>query len=120
MVLVETDGHQGEAGAQHAIAAELEQDLASFLKKIGSKDTPTGSSQPTVKIDKVEMNWDLRGEDPDRLMTAFVEPLERMTENRVQAFDNVAAGVMSLVLLSISFLTLAIVYMAMPRWSGRS
>jgi len=40
--------------------------------------------------------------------------------DRVQAFDNVAAGVMSLVLLSISFLTLAIVYMAMPRWSGRS
>ncbi len=40
--------------------------------------------------------------------------------DRVQAFDNVAAGVMSLVLLSISFLTLGIVYMAMPRWSGRS
>ncbi len=40
--------------------------------------------------------------------------------DRVQAFDNVAAGVMSLILLSISFLTLGIVYMAMPRWSGRS
>jgi len=40
--------------------------------------------------------------------------------DRVQAFDNVAAGVMSLVLLSISFLTLGIVYMAMPRWAGRS
>ena len=40
--------------------------------------------------------------------------------DRVQAFDNVAAGVMSLVLLSISFVTLGIVYMAMPRWSGRS
>ncbi len=40
--------------------------------------------------------------------------------DRVQAFDNVAAGVMSLILLSISFLTLGIVYMAMPRWSSRS
>jgi molybdate transport system permease protein len=39
--------------------------------------------------------------------------------DRVQAFDNVAAGVMSLILLSISFLTLGVVYMAMPRWSGR-
>jgi len=40
--------------------------------------------------------------------------------DRVQAFDNVAAGVMALILLSISFLTLAIVYMLMPRWSGRT
>lgn len=40
--------------------------------------------------------------------------------DKVQAFDNVAAGVMSLILLSISFVTLGIVYMAMPRWSGRN
>ncbi len=39
--------------------------------------------------------------------------------DRVQAFDNMAAGVMSLILLSISFVTLGIVYMAMPRWNTR-
>jgi len=40
--------------------------------------------------------------------------------DRVQAFDNMAAGVMALILLSISFLTLGVVYMAMPRWNARS
>lgn len=40
--------------------------------------------------------------------------------DRVQAFDNMAAGVMALILLSLSFLTLGIVYMAMPRWNERS
>ena len=39
--------------------------------------------------------------------------------DRVQAFDNVAAGVMAMILLGISFLTLGIVYMVMPRWSQR-
>jgi len=81
-----------DSDAVDKTAAELEQDVAGFLKKIGSKDSPTGGKQPTVKIDKIEMNWDLRGEDPDRLMTAFIEPLERLADNRVQAFDTIDGG----------------------------
>lgn len=71
---------------------EFEQGLAGFLSKLGAKDSPTGGKQPVVKVNKVELNWDLRGEDPDRLLTAFVEPLERLADNRVQAYDTIDQG----------------------------
>jgi hypothetical protein len=47
---------------------------------------------PKVAINKVEIVMDLRDSDPDRLMAAFVEPLERMADKRVQAYDQLEQG----------------------------
>lgn len=76
-----------------ADAKKYAESLAQFMESIGKdKKAPTTPKGPTVKIDKVELNWDLRGEDPDRLMTAFMEPLERLADRRVQAYDTLDGG----------------------------
>lgn len=73
---------------------KLTKDLANFLEGLGTKEKkPTGGRRPVVKVDKVELNWDLRGEDPDRLMTAFMEPMERLADRRIQAYDTIDQGV---------------------------
>lgn len=77
--------------------AKIEKDAKSWeerLKKALSGDPkkklPRG---PRVNIGKVEIVMDLRDTDPDRLMAAFVEPLERMADKRVQAYEQLEQGI---------------------------
>lgn len=67
-------------------AEKMEKSLRDMLSPEKGKGlkSPRG---PKVKIEKVVVEIDLRGEDPDRVMTAFVEPLERLADRRIQAFD---------------------------------
>lgn len=48
---------------------------------------------PKVNIAHLEIHQDLRDTDPDRLMAAFVKPLERMADKRVQAWEVLEEGV---------------------------
>ena len=74
-------------------AEDMAKGLADWMEKLGaSKDGPKTPTQPVVKVNKVELNWDLRGEDPDNLMVAFVKPLERLADRRIQAYDQIEQG----------------------------
>lgn len=72
-------------------AKEWEKKVADTLSGKGlDRKMPKG---PTVKIDHLTINQDLRDTDPDRLFSAFIKPLERLADQRVQPFEALDAGV---------------------------
>jgi hypothetical protein len=77
--------------------AKVEKEAKSWedkLKKALSGDPKKKIPRaPKVAIGKVEIVMDLRDSDPDRLMAAFIEPLERMADKRVQAYDQLEQGI---------------------------
>lgn len=71
-------------------AKEWEKKVADTLSGKGlDRKSPKG---PTVKIDHLTINQDLRDTDPDRLYSAFIKPLERLADQRVQPFEALDAG----------------------------
>lgn len=74
-------------------AKEMEKAIAESLKPPDGKGKKGGPRGPQVKIGKVEIIQDLRDTDPDRLMAAFIKPLQRMADQRVQAFDTIEDGI---------------------------
>lgn len=77
-------------------SSELAKGIAGAIDKLGEAGkkgkppkTPRG---PQVNIDKVNMEVDLRGEDPDRLLSALITPLEKMAEKRTQAYEQIDQG----------------------------
>lgn len=75
-------------------AAEMEKKLAESLENFGKEDPKNmkGPKGPKVQINHLTINQDLRDTDPDRLMAAFIKPLERMADQRVQAYDMTEQG----------------------------
>lgn len=53
---------------------------------------PTVPKAPGTFINKMENHWDLRGTDPDRLMSAFLPKLEKLADQRTQGFGQVPQG----------------------------
>lgn len=54
-----------------------------------------GKKVPTsgMYVNNMYNAWDLREQDPDRLMAAFLPKLEKLTDKRVQGFDVLTQGV---------------------------
>ena len=73
-------------------AKQWEDKLSKALKgdEPGKKKKPRG---PQVRVNTVNIIQDLRDTDPDRLMAAFVRPLEQMADQRVQAYDQLDQGI---------------------------
>lgn len=72
-------------------AKEWERKVADTLSGKGlDRKSPKG---PTVHIDNLTIHQDLRDTDPDRLFSAFIKPLERLADQRVQPFEALDAGV---------------------------
>lgn len=76
-------------------AEDMAAKLAKSLEDMGKEDPKDrkGPKGPKVQINHVTINQDLRDTDPDRLMAAFIKPLERMADQRVQAYDMTEQGV---------------------------
>lgn len=76
-------------------ADEMAKKLADSLENFGKedKDKLKGPKGPKVQINHLTINQDLRDTDPDRLMAAFIKPLERLADQRVQAYDVTEQGV---------------------------
>lgn len=75
-------------------AAEMESTLAKTIEDLGKEDNKKqkGPKGPKVNINHLTINQDLRDTDPDRLMAAFITPLERLADKRVQAWDMTEQG----------------------------
>ena len=76
-------------------AEDMAAKVAKTLEDLGKEDPKKqkGPKGPKVQINHVTINQDLRDTDPDRLMAAFIKPLERMADQRVQAYDMTEQGV---------------------------
>lgn len=77
-----------------AFASE-EKRLASRVRGMeqkGKRRPPTVPTAPGTFINKMENHWDLRGTDPDRLMSAFLPKLEKLADQRTQGFGQVPQG----------------------------
>jgi len=75
-----------------SLAAHIKEMLGSDDAKKNKKGrrTPHG---PKVNIQNVKIVMDLREHDPDRIMAAFVNPLERMADARIQSYEALDQGV---------------------------
>jgi hypothetical protein len=75
-------------------ASEMEKTLAKTLEDMGKEDPnkKKGPKGPKVQINHLTINQDLRDTDPDRLMAAFITPLERLADKRIQAWDMTEQG----------------------------
>ena len=75
-------------------AEEMAAKVAQTLEDMGKEDPKNqkGPKGPKVQINHLTINQDLRDTDPDRLMAAFIKPLERMADQRVQAYDMTEQG----------------------------
>lgn len=70
-------------------AEEWKRKLIETLKGDGDKKKPKG---PTVNVQNVTINQDLRDTDPDRLMASFIKPMQSLADRRIQAYDQLDMG----------------------------
>jgi hypothetical protein len=75
-------------------AEDMAAKVAQTLEDMGKEDPKKlkGPKGPKVQINNLTINQDLRDTDPDRLMAAFIKPLERLADQRVQAYDMTEQG----------------------------
>ncbi len=66
----------------------IEQSILQAASK-GSRKSPTAG----VHIENFNNNLDLRNQDPDRIVSAFIPHIERMTNRRIQASSMLPQGV---------------------------
>lgn len=75
-----------------AEAEAMEKSLAAALEGGAENTKGKGPKGPKVNINHLTINQDLRDTDPDRIMSAFITPLERMADQRVQAYGLIDQG----------------------------
>lgn len=81
---------KGQRGAAEAGAEGMAESIKNFF---GDKDDNKKPKGPKVNVQNVTINQDLRDTDPDRLMSAFVKPLERMADTRIQSYEALDQGI---------------------------
>ncbi|MGB1275457.1 MAG: hypothetical protein ACPG77_06875, partial [Nannocystaceae bacterium] len=72
-------------------AAKMEKSLKDMLAGLGGNGKKTNRAR--VNVQKVEVTFDMRDTDPDRLMGAFVKPLQRLADTRTQSYSAVEGAV---------------------------
>lgn len=86
-------GKDLDLDAVKAKAQAMNKALADALDPSKKKDKVKRPTGPKVAIKHLEIHQDLRDTDPDRLMSAFIKPIERLADQRVQAWDMLEEGI---------------------------